>query len=188
MTVGLRAPGQILRKRDSLSGPYQTCLSLWLFWKHSWGVWFYVSIAAMIDCNHSPQFFRNVLINLRLWHESSSFCCTDCSSQMRIGQRVSCVLHPWELPVIFVLVACCCCVWHRCTAVLNVAQATCAYTLPKDCGLIRPGPPPNVVWVIGCQCVLGAFTPVLGAVYLWSDHSGCMLMPSQGQRHHLPNS
>ncbi len=96
MTVGLRAPGPVPRKRDILSHPYQTCcLSLWLFWKHSWGVWFYVGTAAMIDCHHSPPSFS------KCPHKSPSFWCTDSSAQMEIRQRVlwvsileNCLLFP----------------------------------------------------------------------------------------------
>ncbi len=38
----------------------------------------------------------------------------------------------------------------------SVAQHTYMYTLLKECGHMRPRPPPNVVWAIGSQCVLNA--------------------------------
>ena len=62
----------------------------------------------------------------------------------------------------------------------SVAQATCLYTLLKECCQMQPRPPSNVVWVTGSQmcplCVFEVFTPVLRIVRLWSDHWESMLI------------
>lgn len=71
-----------------------------------------------------------------------------------------------------------CCFSQRMSFELALLQCgpghTYMYTFLEECGHIWPRPHSEVVWVIGAQN--GAFTPALGAVHLWSDHTGGMLI------------
>ncbi len=159
--VGLQAPGPIPRKRDSRTG----CLSSWLFWKHSWDVWFSVSIAAMIHCNHSSpsmskcphklpvatwiiQFVLNWLFGPN-GNQTASFVC----------------FHPLELPVVFVVVWCCTAymlLLTRRTSVELIWPRTRAYTLLKKnvatCG-------PDHLWMWFEWSDLSVTSMRLGCVY-----------------------